>query len=265
METVVILLLLLVLVLVSVVLFLLFRRTSNQTPIDTSSIIQSVTTQLSQTSFEALNKAQTSFLELADTRFKVLSQGSAAELDQKKTLIDQQLNAMKEELSKVAGLVDNLEKERFPAVLRRAQTSLLELAETSFKTLREGSAAELDQKKSLIDQQLTEMKSELGKVSTLVSELEKDRTLKFGELTSQLKMVGDQTALLTSTANTLREALANTRVRGQCGERMAEDILRIIGFQEGINYHKQKTVEGGHSRPDFTFLLPGGPVSKYGC
>ena len=39
---------------------------------------------------------------------------------------------------------------------------------------------------------------------------------------------------------------------------MAEDILRLIGFVEGVNYRKQATVHGGGSRPDFVFLLPQG-------
>ena len=87
------------------------------------------------------------------------------------------------------------------------------------------------------------MKAELGKVSNLVSDLEKDRQKKFGELASQLKLVGEQTASLTSTAGSLREALVNSRVRGQWGERMAADVLRHIGFVEGVNYQKQRTIE----------------------
>jgi DNA recombination protein RmuC len=39
---------------------------------------------------------------------------------------------------------------------------------------------------------------------------------------------------------------------------MAEDVLRLAGFQEGINYHKQKTMEAAGKRPDFTFFLPNG-------
>ena len=109
---------------------------------------------------------------------------------------------------------------------------------------------------NLVEQQVTEMKAEFNKVSELVRELEKDRENKFGQLTNQLKTVGEQTASLAATTGQLREALANTRIRGQWGERMAEDVLRLIGFVEGINYEKQATIEGGGSRPDFTFLLP---------
>lgn len=60
------------------------------------------------------------------------------------------------------------------------------------------------------------------------------------------------------TTNMLREVLANTKARGQWGERMAEDILRTAGFIENMNYLKQRKIEGQGSRPDFTFLLPRG-------
>ena len=113
---------------------------------------------------------------------------------------------------------------------------------------------------TLVDPRVAEMRAEMNKVSDLVRNLEKDRENKFGQLTNQLKTVGEQTSLLASTTGQLREALANTRARGQWGERMAEDVLRLTGFVEGINYLKQATIvggaEGSRARPDFTFLLP---------
>jgi DNA recombination protein RmuC len=107
-----------------------------------------------------------------------------------------------------------------------------------------------------LDQQLTSMNVELGRVSDLVRELEKDREGKFGELSAQLKTAAQQTAALSTTTGALREALANSRARGQWGERMAEDVLRLIGFVEGVNYLKQKSLDEGQFRPDFTFFLP---------
>jgi DNA recombination protein RmuC len=96
---------------------------------------------------------------------------------------------------------------------------------------------------------------EIGKVHQLVTILEKDREQKFGELNQQLKSTAEQTAKLQNTAEHLRSVLANTRVRGQWGERMAEDVLQMVGFVEGINYRKQQW-SGLGSRPDFTFFLP---------
>ena len=139
--------------------------------------------------------------------------------------------------------------------LSKSTEEFLKLAKARLESEREVSVKELDGKKSLIDQQLQRMTAELDNVSKLMKELEKDRIEKFGELSSHLKVVGDQTRALTQTTNTLREALSSSRARGQWGERMAEDVLQIAGFIENINYLKQKAIEGG-SRPDFTFLLP---------
>jgi len=140
--------------------------------------------------------------------------------------------------------------------LSKSTEEFLKLAKAKLESEREVNARELDAKKGLIDQQLLNMNAELGKVTKLVNDLEKDRVQKFGELAMQLKVTGEQTAVLAQTTSTLREALASTKARGQWGERMAEDVLRLAGFIENINYLKQKAIEGSGSRPDFTFLLP---------
>jgi len=140
--------------------------------------------------------------------------------------------------------------------LTKSTEEFLKLAKSRLESEREISVRELSSKKGLIDEQLKRMTRELESVSRLVKELEKDRVEKFGELTNQLKETGVQTAALTQTTNTLREALASTKIRGQWGERMAEDVLKMAGFIENINYVKQKSVEGIGTRPDFTFILP---------
>ena len=37
---------------------------------------------------------------------------------------------------------------------------------------------------------------------------------------------------------------------------MAEDILRLAGFIQGVNYFRQQTLQYSAQRPDFTFVLP---------
>jgi len=114
----------------------------------------------------------------------------------------------------------------------------------------------LEGKKALIDQSIKEVRDNLKSVETLMSGLEKDRAKAYGELLSQLKTASEQTIRLSETTGKLQAALGNTRVRGQWGERMADDILASIGFLEGINYRKQQVDAAGGSRPDYTFLLP---------
>jgi DNA recombination protein RmuC len=136
-------------------------------------------------------------------------------------------------------------------------TRLLEASRAQLEQERARTTTELDGKKGLIDQQLASMTGELGKVSELVRELEHDRHHAFGELTNELRRQHEGLNALSEHTHQLREALASSRVRGQWGERMAEDVLQLAGFLEGVNYRKQSTLAGA-GRPDYTFLLPNG-------
>jgi DNA recombination protein RmuC len=141
--------------------------------------------------------------------------------------------------------------------LSKSTEEFLKLAKSRLESEREISLKELDGKKGLIDQQLQQMTKKLENVSTVIKDLEKDRVEKFGQLASHLNTATQQTTALMQTTSQLREALASTKVRGQWGERMAEDVLQLAGFIENVNYLKEKTIEGAGSRPDFTFFLPG--------
>jgi DNA recombination protein RmuC len=50
--------------------------------------------------------------------------------------------------------------------------------------------------------------------------------------------------------------LASTQRRGAWGERMAQDVLRLAGMEENINYVRQSTEDAENGRADFTFMLP---------
>jgi DNA recombination protein RmuC len=123
---------------------------------------------------------------------------------------------------------------------------------------------ELEAKQHLIDQRLDEVRrdlaKELGRVSELVAQLSVSSTRSFGEVSARLAAHAETTEHLATTTQSLREALANPKARGQWGERMAEDVLRLAGFVEHVNYEKQTSVEGGRAIPDFTFPLPKGHV-----
>ncbi len=153
-------------------------------------------------------------------------------------------------------------KESFGALsleaLSRNADEFLKLANETFSKQTQEGEKDLEGKKKLIDQTLEAMKGDLQRVQEVVANFERDREQKFGELAAQLKSTAEQTGKLQETTNQLRTALANPQARGQWGERMAEDVLRLAGFTEGINYRKQESSKDGTSRPDYTFFLPKG-------
>jgi DNA recombination protein RmuC len=129
---------------------------------------------------------------------------------------------------------------------------------TTNQALMDRGAADLDGKSALINRQLEAMTGELSKVSSLVQDLERDRATQLGELAGQLQEAGRQTQVLAATTHSLREALSSTTARGQWGERMAEDVLRLAGLIEDVNYRKRRALDRSRGVPDYTFLLPQG-------
>lgn len=169
-------------------------------------------------------------------------------LDQARKDADASLLAITEQL-----------KTAFAALSRDALSSnaddFLKLAKTKLdQQTTEGEAA-LEAKKKLIDVRLEDMAQKLTHLNNLIQAIEKQRAEAYGTLTTQIEKSSQVTHRLHETTAQLRAALANPQRRGQWGERMAEDVLRLAGFAEGVNYIKQKQLSEG-ARPDFTFVLP---------
>ena len=142
------------------------------------------------------------------------------------------------------------------AVLQREQFGALALS------AREQTTTELGAKKDVIDARLdqvhAEMRAELTKLSEMVTTLGRSSAENFGQDTNTLHAHAEIANTLADPTRALREALANPQARGQWGERMAEDVLRLAGFVENVNYRKQTQIDGATGRPDYTFDLPKG-------
>ena len=162
-----------------------------------------------------------------------------------------------------------MNREQLDATLARQAAQLAsttahvkeQLAGTSAQ-LKEQTSADLGAKKDIIDSRLdqvhAEMRTELAKVAEMLTSLNETSARKFGEVESSLKAHMDVANTLSESTQALRSALANPQARGQWGERMAEDVLRLAGFVENVNYRKQVQIDGGAGRPDYTFHMPKG-------
>src|SRR4051794_25087516 len=111
-----------------------------------------------------------------------------------------------------------------------------------------------------IEQVERRVRDELGRVGELVQQLGRHHAASLRGVEATLAAHAETTAALAGTTQSLREALASPKARGQWGERMAEDVLRLAGFVEHVNYEKQTAVEASRSLHDFTFTLPKGHV-----
>jgi DNA recombination protein RmuC len=141
-------------------------------------------------------------------------------------------------------------------VLAKASEQLSALNRSQLEVERKLSSQELDHKKILIDHELKGMAQTLEGLGNLVRSIETERKTNFAELGEVLKATQGQMTHLAEATGSLREVLSSSQARGIWGERIADDILRLAGFLENVNYYKQKTIAGVGTKPDFTFLLP---------
>ncbi|MFI5054195.1 MAG: DNA recombination protein RmuC, partial [Acidimicrobiia bacterium] len=144
------------------------------------------------------------------------------------------------------------------AAMAGAVEQLVRMNQEMMDSERRLGSQELDGKKSLIDQQVGNMREELAKLTGLLHDVERERREHVGQLSSQLREAGRHTQVLADTTQSLREALSSTTARGQWGERMAEDVLRLAGLIDGVNYRKRRAIPGSGGIPDYTFMLPQG-------
>ena len=169
---------------------------------------------------------------------KVEAQTRLDEFEKQRTFIEKELSNIFDGLSLKA--------------LSKNSEEFLKLAKGTLESQTVEGEKELENKKKLIDKSVQEIDKTLSEVKKKIEEVGRGSA----EVTTLVKTHTEITSKLKDTTEHLREALASSKKRGEWGERMAEDILRLVGLVEGINYIKQKTLESSSGRPDYTFFLP---------
>ncbi len=148
--------------------------------------------------------------------------------------------------------------EAFPKLLLHANRQLIEMADQKLTAEKQEIKTDLHNKKNQIEDIVKRLHEEVDKNNKKLEEAEKDRIGSFTQLKTELENQRKITEQLSVTADGLKKVLSHNQLRGQFGEQVAEDLLRMCGFVHGIDYFYNKTLEDGISRPDFTVLLPDG-------
>ena len=136
-----------------------------------------------------------------------------------------------------------------------AVSRLASEAREAFDTRLATGTTELEQRHRAIDAQVRGFKDEVKTMRDVLTSIQTDVAEKHGTIAERLKEAARGTSELTKTTSQLREVLSNPTARGKWGERMAEDVLRVAGMKEGVNYTRQTKLPTGKI-PDYTFLLP---------
>lgn len=140
--------------------------------------------------------------------------------------------------------------------LRHSNEQFLQLAAERLSHEQTKGQAVFAQNAQQIENALKHMSTNIDSYSRLVRDFEKERTEQYGNLQARIENEAKVTGKLQATTDRLTAILGNVKLRGQWGERMAQDILRVSGLIENVHYRKNKAQETTLSRPDYVFLLP---------
>ena len=145
-----------------------------------------------------------------------------------------------------------------PSFLSKAVDELIKIANEKLKAENQDIKTDLSNKKTAIEDLIKQVKDEIKQNNKKVEDSDKERVGSFRALQQALEGHKTITEQLSATTEGLKKILSNNQLRGQFGEQVAEDLLRMSGFVNEIDYLKNKRQEDSSTRPDFTVLLPDG-------
>ena len=179
--------------------------------------------------------------------------GTAAADERLVAALDQQASLLAQQ---AAQLEARLGMEREHTVSAAADMAARLAGEKLGDSMSSG-ARQLDLRATAFEQRVEGLTGQLERLGDVVARLQQDSARQHGQLVTGIEQITTTGRALAETTGHLREALASPKARGQWGERIADDVLRISGMVEGVSYRKQTGIAGG-AIPDVTFLLPGG-------
>lgn len=154
-------------------------------------------------------------------------------------------------------LASSLEKkvnDLFPKI----NEQLILMADQKLGAEKKEIKTDLENKREAIKDLVDNLKKELERSNKKLESAEKDRIGSFRELKNKVEEQTKITKDLSTTTENLKRVLSDNRLRGQFGEQVAENLLKMAGFVKGIDYEFNKEQKESKTRPDFCVFLPDG-------
>ncbi|MCX7955983.1 MAG: DNA recombination protein RmuC [Patescibacteria group bacterium] len=132
----------------------------------------------------------------------------------------------------------------------------LKIAKEKLGSEKDEIKTDLENKKSAIENIFKEIKTLIKETEEKLDKTDKDRISSFSKLREALENQLLMTKELRATTESLKRVLSNNQMRGQFGEQVAENLLKMSGFVKGVDYDANKEQKSSGTRPDFVIYLP---------
>lgn len=142
-------------------------------------------------------------------------------------------------------------------LLRDTTHQLVTMNDQKLKAEKQEITTDVAHQRLAIEQLVKRVLDDMNRHNQKIEQFEGLRIQSFTQLKSELENNNKLTEQLSATTDGLRRVLSNNQLRGQFGEQVAEDLLKMTGFVRGTDYEFNKA-QGTASRPDFSVFLPDG-------
>lgn len=140
--------------------------------------------------------------------------------------------------------------------LEAAVNQLVILSDQKLNSQKNEIRVDLQNKKEMIEDLVKRVLDNIESSNRTLEVAERERIGSFQSLKKEIENQRIITEQLSATTESLKKVLSNNQLRGQFGEQVAENLLKMSGFVKGIDYFFNKEQKGSETRPDFTLLLP---------
>ena len=147
--------------------------------------------------------------------------------------------------------IGNKLNELLPDVLSKANEDLVRMANEKLGSETKQGRIDLDNKREEISRIVKSLEE-------YMKSAEKERIDTYSALKTSVEESRKIPEKLSVSTEGLKKVLSDNQVRGQFGEQVAEDLLKMAGFVKGVDYEFNKKQEGSQTRPDFAVFLPDG-------
>lgn len=143
-----------------------------------------------------------------------------------------------------------------PKLLKNASEQLLTIARENLGAEKQDIKTDLENKKSAFEKIAKDIKDLIERTENKLDVSDKERIGSFSKLKEAVENQAKVAEQLSVTTENLKRVLSNNQMRGQFGEQVAENLLKMSGFVRGVDYDFNKEQKSSGTRPDFIIYLP---------
>ena len=126
-------------------------------------------------------------------------------------------------------------RELFPKLAEDVNKQLIIMADQKLGAEKKEIKTDIENKRSEIERLVKTIQQELKDNRQSLEQAEKARIGSFKALSAQLEDYKKVTDQLSVSTENLRKELSNNQLRGQFGEQVADDLLKMAGFVRGVD------------------------------